>query len=185
MTTLLDALNGGRPPYQDYVMLGGEKTPGVAVPVKHGMPRKWQKMPGYGQSGGSTLFVGDGEAKDFDVLVTIWLDEHWAEWDRFAKAVLAPRPIGPTAKFLGIQHPLINRAPWNITKVGVVDVSGFEDDEYGLWTCAITLTPYFAPRPALGKPIAAIPAAAKVVPTAKDAVDRDIEKALADLKELT
>lgn len=184
MTSLLDALNGGRPPYQDYVLLGGEKTPGIAVPVKHGMPRKWQKMPGYGQSGGATLFVGDGEAKEFDILVTLWLDEHWAQWDSFAKAVLEPRPIGPLAKFLGIQHPLINRSPWNITKVGIVDVSGFEDDEYGLWTCAITVLPFTAPKPALGKPIAAIPAAAKVLPTAKDALDTAIAGQLGEMKAL-
>lgn len=182
MNNPLDLLNAASFPDQDYIILAGEKSPGLATPAKAGSPRKWDKRDGYGLSGATLVYIGDDLAV-FDVIIDLWTTEQFGEWARFAK-LLEKAPAGTRPKAMGIQHPLLNRSPLKITEVVVFDVSQFEQDDYGLYTCSITFSCYRAPKPVLGKPLAAIPAASKPVPTAKDAADVEIQKLMGELKGL-
>ncbi len=183
MASPFDFLNGGKPPYQDYIMLGGQQSPGLATPVKAGSPRNWDKRAGYGLSGATLVYTGD-DLSEFDVIIDLWEDAHWSEWATFAKKVLTKPPIGTRPMALGIQHPLLSMAPLNITEVVVKDVYQFEQDEFGMWTGGIAFSVYRAPKPVLGKPLGAIPSVQKPIPTAHDAADVEISRLLTELKGL-
>jgi hypothetical protein len=181
--SIADVIAGNTFPQQDYVMLGGAKTPGRATIVGAGTPRSWDVRQGYGYSGAIVVYTGDGLAK-FDIVVDLWEKEHFADWIRFAKIALEKSPLGTKPKALDIQHPLINLPPLSITSVVVEDVTQFEQDEEGLWTCTIKCLQYRAPKPALGKPNAAIPNAAKPTPTAQDAADVEIQRLMKQFSSL-
>lgn len=183
MSNLTNVLTGAVRPVQDYFMLGNVKSPGRCTIVHPGSPRNWDVRQGYGFSGAFVVYTGDGLAK-FDVLIDIWDDSQWADWDRFAKLCLAKPPVGTKPKALDIDHPLLALEPWKITSVVVEDVGGFEQDENGLWTCAISFLQYRAPKPALGKPLASIPNVVKAPPTAEDAGDVKIQQLLGQLNTL-
>lgn len=169
----LDLMNATTPPAQDFIVLGGEKSPGRATPVGAGSPRKWDKQGGYGISGATLLFTGD-DLSEFDVIIDLWELEHWIAWAKFAR-VLEKSPIGTRPKALEIIHPLLNRAPLKITQVVIRDVTQFERSPKGMWTCRIMLTTYRAPLPALGKPDGTIPrASAPIDPFGSDPVIKDL-----------
>lgn len=179
-----DLINATSPPGQDYIILGGAKSPGKATVLGAGSPRKWDKQMGYGQSGASLAYTGD-DLSEFEVQIDIWDKAQWREWNDFAK-VLDKRPkgrLGPEGAFF-IKHPVLNRAPISITSVVVLDVSGWEQDDTGLWTCRIKFSAYRKPRLALGKPNSAIDSVAGETPTAADAADRKIADLLGEQKSL-
>lgn len=181
--SVLDLLNGGEFPAQDYILLGGEKSPGRATVLGAGSPRTWDKRKGYGYSGAFVIFTGDDLAK-FKVQIDLWKKDQFAEWDRFAKKCLVKPPLGQKPKALDIQHPLLNAEPLKITSAVVEDVSQWDQDEEGLWSCTIDFLQFRAPKPALGKPNAAIPSVAKPIPTAQDAADVEIQRLMAQFSAL-
>jgi hypothetical protein len=182
MTTVADVLADALPPEQDYIILGGMTSPGRAMPIGAGSPRRWDTPPGYGLEGSFSVYLGD-KLPAFDVIIDIWKKEQWAEWNVFAKAVLG-KPKSRFAPGLDIKHPLVNRAPLNIKSVIVEDVTQFEQDETGLWTCRIKLVEWRKAKPALSKPIATIPNAAAPVPTAQDKADAQIQALTAEHRAL-
>lgn len=169
----------GNPLLVDSVVLGSLATPGRATVVGAGSPRDWDVRKGYGLSGAFVVYTGES-LKPFDVIVDLWEDRHWIEWEVFSKVLEKPRPgVRPVA--LGIYHPAISRPPLSITEVVVLDVSQFEQVDDGLWSCRITLLPFKKPLPALGKPVAAIPAVAKPAPTAVDAAEIEMQRIQAEI----
>jgi hypothetical protein len=183
MPTPEDIILGNVPPEQDYVLLGGARTPGRATIVGAGSPRSWDIRQGYGYSGAIVVFTGEGLAK-FDIVVDLWLPSHWGEWNRFAKVALAKAPLGMKPKALDIAHPLLALEPIKVTSVVVEDVTQFEEDDEGLWTCRIKCLQYRAPKPALGKPLASIPNVDKPKPTAQDAAELEIQRLLKQVGDL-
>lgn len=175
MATIADIIQGAELPAQDYIVLGGEQSPGKAEVVGAGSPRGWDKREGYGFSGGFLVYKGDNLAS-FKVRISIWTPDQFAQWARFARLTLVKPPIGTKAKALEIQHPLLNLDPIKITSVVVEDVSQWDQDDDGLWTCEISFIQFRAPMPALGKPTAAIPDAKKVVKPAVDAAEEEIKR---------
>lgn len=181
--SVTDLILGNEFPQQDYILLGGVQSPGRATVLGAGSPREWDVRKGYGYSGAVTVYTGENLAK-FEVLIELWEKSHFAEWVRFAKIALEKPPLGTKPKALDIAHPLLNLPPLSITSVVVEDVSQFEQDEEGLWSCTIKFLQFRAPKPALGKPLASIPNAAKPVPTAQDAADVEIQKLVKTFGEL-
>jgi hypothetical protein len=153
---LVSLLNQGSPPHQDFIVLNGKKSPGRATVMGAGSPRKWDKQPGYGLSGAILVYTGN-DLSEFDVLLELWLDEHWSDYANFVQ-VLEKVPSGkrPT-KPLQIIHPVLNRAPIRITQVVLRDVSAPEQDDEGTWSIRLSFTTWSDPLPALGKPNAKIP----------------------------
>ncbi len=160
--------------YQDYIELGGQQSPGYADVAGAGSPRKWDKRDGYGFSGAVLVYHGTDLA-EFDVTISMWDVAQLIDWWNFA-TILEKAPVGVRAKALDISHPFLNTPPLRIKSVVVQDVSQLRQDEYGLWTVVIKFLEYRAPRPILGKPIAAIPSAAAATPTAQDAADVQIQQ---------
>lgn len=172
MSNVLSFAN--RPPRQDYIIIGGHKSPGVcefARPAEQ--PRNWDIRKGYGYSGAFTVFTGTGLAK-FSVLFKLWDDpqtpttSQWSDWAAFAKAVLTDPIPGMRPKALTIQHPTLSTPPLSITAVVVTNVTSFVQDELGLWTCTVDFLEFRSPVQELGKPDAAIPPLAASLMTAND-----------------
>lgn len=151
----LDLLNANTPPVQDFIVLNGVRSPGRATIVNAGSPRNWDKQKGWGTTGATLIYTGDDLA-EFDVVIDLWLPEHWAQWNTFAR-VLEKRSTGLGAKFLSISHPLLYRAPLRITQVALKNVSQFELAKSGMWTCRLSFIDWKEPMPALGKPNGTIP----------------------------
>jgi hypothetical protein len=150
MINQLDFLNSGSPPAQDFILLDGQKSPGRASITGAGSPRKWDEKGGFGYSGASLVYLGNG-LSDFDVVIDLWEPSHWKEWTDFAR-LLEKVPDGVLAKAHTIVHPLLNRAPLKITKVVIRDVTQFEQNDKGLWTARIPMKSFKLPQQALGKP---------------------------------
>lgn len=160
-------------PNQDYIVLGGLKSPGRARIVNAADPRKWDKRVGYGLSGAYLVYVSD-ELPTFSVMIDLTTAADFVAWIAFAAILEKPKKGVRPSKALGIQHPLLALPPLRITEVVVADVSQFVLDEFGMYTCEIKLIRWGKPQPILTKPTAAIPGVAKAVPDAKDAGDRAI-----------
>jgi len=180
MASPLDIFNASSFPTADTVVLGGRPIPGRATPAKGGAPFKWDERPGFGLAGASLVPIGGGLSA-FEIIVQLWTEEQFGEWETFANQVLG-KPKPPYG--LSIVHPLVNRAPLNIKSVVVEDVSQFEDDDYGLFTCTISVRAYRAPAPLLVKPAGPTPPVAVTPPTAADAADTMIANQLAEVKSL-
>ncbi len=149
---------GGSPPRQDFVELGGKKSPGVCAIMGAGTPRNWDIRQGYGFAGAFCVFTGTSLAK-FDIVLNLWEDEHWDKWADFSTVLaLPPKPTAaqlanilsiPTSKpkALSIKHPILVTPPLNITSVVIEDVSQPMQDDDGLWTIVIKCLEFRAPQP--------------------------------------
>lgn len=178
------------PPRQDFIVLGGYASPGVCEFIgPPNSPRRWDERQGYGYSGSVIVYTGDGLGK-FRVAFSLWDDpitpttSQWTDWADFANAVLAKPPKGSRPQALRIDHPALSLPPINITSVVVEDVTGFVQDERGLWTCTVDFKEYRAPLPVLGKVQNAIPSVKKPIPTAQDAADVAIQQLTKEFLEL-
>jgi len=143
----------GGPPHQDYIILAGAPSPGLAVVRGAGSPRKWDVRDGYGLTGAVCVFMGEGLAA-FDVDVFCWEPQHFLAWQAFARLTLANPPIGARPMSLSIEHPVLNDVPLSISQVVVTNVTQWEQapDDTGLWVRTISFLQYRKPRPALVKP---------------------------------
>lgn len=169
-------------PLQDFIVIGGNKSPGRCVVRNLRTPREWEVRKGWGMSGASTVFMGNAPAT-FDVDIYIWDPIQWADWLVFENLYLKKSLPFVKPLALGIKHPVLEDR--GVTQVVVTDVTGWEEsDETGEWKCTISFLEWKRPMPALGKPLAAIPAASKPAPTAQDAADVAIAAKLETLKGL-
>jgi hypothetical protein len=165
-------------PNQDFIVLNGLKSPGRARITGASDPRKWDKRQGYGFSGAFLVYVGD-ELPSFSVMIDLVKPADFIAWATFAPLLEKPKKGVRPTKALSIQHPLLRLAPLNITEAVVEDVSQFEVDDDGVYTCEIKFAKWGKPAPVLAKPTAAIPGVAAKVPVAKDAGEAAILSLLA------
>jgi hypothetical protein len=152
------------PPHQDFIVLAGAPSPGLAAVKKPDSPRKWDIRDGYGLSGAVVVFMGQGLSA-FDVDIFCWEDVHFAEWKVWATLTLTNPPIGARPTSMSIQHPVLNDAPLSIKQVVVTNCTGWEQDPdgTGLWARTISFLEYRKPRPALVKPFEGPPGSPIVV----------------------
>lgn len=150
LAKLADLLGG--PPHQDWIYLGGQRSPGLAVVKGAGSPRNWDIRAGYGMTGAFVVFTGQGLAK-FDVDIFAWEKEHFDDWKKFARRVLMAPSVGLRPRSLPISHPTLNAPPLSILQVVVEDVTQWEQgSDDGLWACTIKLIEYREPIPILLTP---------------------------------
>jgi hypothetical protein len=137
---------------QDFVVLGGRKTPGIATLEGFSSPRRWDERRGPGLTGATLRFMGVGLAKG-TLRLLLTTEEDWDDWEAFAPVVQRP-PIGHRATHLQIEHPQLELL--GIRAVAVEDVSQPTPiDDTGLWEIEIALLEYRAPQPALSTPAGA------------------------------
>jgi hypothetical protein len=142
----------GGPPHQDYIILAGAPSP-TAVVKGAGSPRRWDIRDGYGLTGSTVVFTGQGLAA-FDVDIYAWEPEHFVLWQAFARLTLVNPPIGARPTSMSIAHPMLNDPPLSIKQVVVTNVTQWEQDPEGggLFCRTISFLEYRKPRPALVKP---------------------------------
>lgn len=174
-------------PYADAVVIGNDAFPGKATVSGLNGPRGWEVRKGYGQSGATVVPTGD-ELSTFSILFEIWdpldaLNFYRLAAKYFDRSVkLAPG--GKTPLALAIFHPVLAAPPFRISAVVVKDVTGFEQDDLGLWTCNVSFLQYRKPKPAPAKPAAVYEQATDTAPTAVDKADAELEAKLATLARL-
>lgn len=172
-------------PFSDRVRMNSEWIPCPARPRKLGNPRNWEVKAGYGFDSAYTTYMG-GPPPKFEIECIAWLASHFVEWEKFAKKVLAKPTSRTTTDYraISIYHPVLRVAPHNITHVVVEDVSQWDVNDDGLWTCTISVLEFRAPRPVLKQPTAGIPTADSKQPTAQDAADVKINALVAQVGNL-
>lgn len=148
---VVDLLGG--PPYRDYIMLAGKRSPGLAVVRGAGSPRNWDIRQGYGFTGAFVVFTGGGLAK-FEVDIFAWESSHFEDWKTFARRTLMPPTRGMRALSMSIAHPQLNDPPLSITQVVIEDVTQWEQSpsDDGLWARTIKMIQFRGPMPALITP---------------------------------
>lgn len=126
----------------DHILLGGEKSPGIAVLSNAHSPRLWDERRGFALSGARVIYKGIGLAYPVVTLKLFTSDdfERLATWSRLC----ARAPVGTRAHALDIWHPILEDR--GITSVVVKDVRQPEQDETtGVWTMAIEFIEFRRP----------------------------------------
>jgi hypothetical protein len=159
----------------DYILLAGQRSPGIAVVSGASDARKWDVREGYGLSGGITVFRGRQIAK-FTVTLKLVTAQDWVDWAAFQPLVARP-PYGTKPKSMSIWHPWL--ALLDISSVGVEEVSQPEEDgDTGAYIVTIKFLETREPKFALAKPEAA------VTNKSTDPYDQQIEALTKQFQEL-
>jgi hypothetical protein len=179
--------NGTQPfPYQDYIVIGFDTSPGKATIVNGQLPSDWDERKGYGLSGAFLWPKGDSLGS-FSILFELWDEDDMPAWAAFYKKyfsqsakLIIPGSYTPAA--LTIVHPVL-------LQVGMQEcvVTGREvmrNDGYGLWSQVIHFKQYRKPKPAPQPAIAAIPGHAAPQPTAQSQLQKDNQALAAELNAL-
>lgn len=132
----------------DFVILAGQRTPGIAEVQGFHSPRQWDERKGYGLSGATLRYRGIGLAKG-KLIIRLTTEQDWADWHDFAPVVKRP-PVGERAHALDISHPLLEQL--DIRAVVVEDVGQPTQDDRGTWTIVIELKEYRKPVVQLSTP---------------------------------
>lgn len=142
----------------DYVILGGQRTPGIATIEGLSSPRKWDERRGYALSGSTVVFRGIG-LSSFKIKIRLYTTADWKEWDTFRPIVQRPprntthNPEGDSARLfdrpraLAIQHPFAEQA--GVAACVVTDLSAPEQTGDGEWTITISMLEFRRPQRAL------------------------------------
>ncbi len=163
------------PDAYDYVVISGVKTPGVARIVGAGSPRQWDKTKGPGVSGAWIKYMGT-DLSEFSIILTIWTEEHWREWDAM-RPMLLRQPVKPNDKHFEVVHPQLSEL--GIRACAVKDIATPEQKDDGLWEIEIKMIQFREPKTAIGKPDAA-----KVKEQPMDHVDKAIQMMIGQVQEL-
>lgn len=144
-------------PYQDYIVLSGQTSPGLAVVRGCNCPRKWDILDGHGFTGASVIYNGEKLAT-FDVDFFAWEPEHFAAWDNFSRLTLGSPPVSKKLTVLYIEHPQVNDPPLSVYDVVVTNITQWEQsEEGGLWARTVSFLQYRAPKIIVVKPPGGVP----------------------------
>ncbi|MBN9161516.1 MAG: hypothetical protein J0I07_11165 [Myxococcales bacterium] len=170
-------------PYADYILIGTDPSPGNVTITAPNSPRNWDERKGYGYSGASLVFTGNGLAV-FDGVFRFWDEAHSVLWDAYATRHFMAPQLGLKGTSIGIYNPVLVKPPHKITQVVVTDVKGWTQVDDGLWETVVSFKEFRPPKPALVKPTPGIPAGTVPKPTIKDAQDAEIAAKLAELQKV-
>jgi hypothetical protein len=132
----------------DFITLSGQGSPGVCDVSGASAPRNWDIRNGYGLSGATVVYTGDGLAK-FTVRLFLWEPQHFDAWESWRPLVRkTPRGVRPKAQ--DIFHPYLEEL--GISSVVVEDELQWTQPEPGLFAKDIKLIQFRKPLPALAKP---------------------------------
>jgi hypothetical protein len=128
---------------QDYIMLAGKRSPGIAEVLNAASIREWDEPEVYGVTG-SRLTFKRRKAAHFSVKLTLFTVQDWADWAAWKPIVdqLPKRGAGsgdtknPDSGALEIAHPIL--ADLGIKTVGVEEVGQPDQVDHGVWAVTIT-----------------------------------------------
>lgn len=158
----------------NFVILGGQPTPGLCDVVGADDPRRIDKRQGYGLSGSFPVFLGL-DLSEFKLVLRLYSQQDWDDWDVFKPIVKRP-PAGKFPKALDIYHPYLDDL--NIRAVMVKNRSQPEEIDGGAHSITIELIAFRRPKIALAKPDAATDK------PSTDPVDQMIADAIKQINEL-
>lgn len=133
----------------DYILLAGQRSPGIAEVRGADSERDIQERKGYGLSGARSVYKGIKLIKP-TVVVRLSTEKDWEEWHAW-KPLLDRPPTGQRARALDIWHPILEDQ--GVTSVLIAKVGQPErtkDD--GEWSITINMTEWRPPQPALSSP---------------------------------
>lgn len=132
----------------DYFLLEGQRSPGIARVAGHGPPRKWEERGGYGLSGSTLVYLGNGLAK-WKTEIELWDAQDWAAWKLWRKLLPRPKP-GAYANAQDFWHPFLEE---HEIRSAVLLSSGFPKQVAdGVWVIEHEWMQYRRPKLALQKP---------------------------------
>jgi len=166
------------PELYDYFVLAGQRSPGLCDVSGANAPRNWDIRNGYGLSGATIVYTGDGLAK-FTIRLLFWETEHFNAWDKF-RGLVKKTPRGVRPKAQDISYPYLDEL--GINSAVVEDELQFTQPEAGLFVKDIKFIQYRAPLPMVGKPDGSQSKANE--PTAQTAIEKTIEALTKQAKEL-
>jgi len=162
----------------DFVLISGERSPGLCTVVGADSPRKWDVRNGFGLSGAWTIYLGIG-ISTFSIKFRLYgqrdKSPDWLAWNKFEAAVLMKPPNNKRPKTRDIWHRELERL--KIKSVGVANVKQPVDLGKGEWEVEVELIEYRLPKLTMSKP-----EASQAKPT--DPVDKEIEALTAQLDAL-
>jgi len=137
----------------DYIVLAGQKSPGIAEVWDAASIREWIERGGYGITGGFSIFKRRKLAH-FYVLLKLYTSQDWEDWAAWKPIVdkIPTRRGGenPASGYLAIEHPIL--ADLDIRAAGVERVGQPTQTGDGEWTIKIDFIEFRAPRLTLAKP---------------------------------
>lgn len=132
----------------DYVLLAGERSPGVAEVTGADSVRELQERRGYGLGGAFVVYKGIKLIKP-KIVIRLFTDQHWVDWHEWKRLVERP-PTGTRGRAMDIWHPILEDQ--GVTSVLVESVSQPTQTNDGEWTITIACTEYRRPVRALSTP---------------------------------
>jgi hypothetical protein len=132
----------------DFVLLAGQRTPGIAELQGFDSPRHWDVRRGYAQTGATTVFRGIGVAERGKLVIRLYTEQDWEDWDAFLPLLKRP-PIGSHSKALDISHPFTEAL--GIRAVVVSNVSQPVQTDSGEWTIEVALIEHRRPQVQLAR----------------------------------
>jgi|HubBroStandDraft_3_1064219.scaffolds.fasta_scaffold171502_2 hypothetical protein len=174
----------------DYVVIGGDRSPGKVTVRGLKQPSGWDERKGYAMSGATLVPSGDPLA-NFDLFFEFWLVVHRKQWEAFygkyfalaaklvagsTASVIGPSgfPVRPNPQAIGVYHPLIQFN--KIASCVVTNRGELHNDETGGWSQVISLRQYRKPVMALQRPIGTIPSAIVNAPIASTKAEIEIQQ---------
>ena len=127
----------------------GVPSPGISVVEGSSIaPRKWDERGGYGLTGSTLVFTGNGLGK-FDVIHTFYEKRDWDAWDAYLKVVSAV-PAGRRPRALDVSHPwlVMNK----VFKAVILDNSIPKQRPTGEWDIVYNWQQFRAVKFQLAKP---------------------------------
>jgi hypothetical protein len=127
----------------DFVIIAGQRTPGIATIEGAGSPRQWDERKGYDLNHATLRFRGKKLAH-FSIKIRLATPEDFAAWATFSRVVLAV-PVGGRGA-LDVSHPIL--ADLDIGSAVVEDVLQPTPGETGEHTVEIKMIERKPPSPA-------------------------------------
>lgn len=137
----------GSPAAFDYVVLGGQRSPGTATVQGADLVRRLRERRAFGVSGATVVDQG-AQLVHFEVVLRFTTSAEFAEWDTF-KALLV-RPAARSTHGVDIEHPLLDDL--EIRSVLPEGRSQFVQDDLGAWSTTLKFCEYRRPVVALAVP---------------------------------
>ncbi len=127
----------------DYILLAGQRSPGIAEISGASSPRRWDERKGFAQTGARVVFRGVGLAH-FVVTLRLLTTQDWADWHAWRELVQRP-PIGTYARAQDIWHPILEDL--EVASAVVEDVGQPRQTGDGEWSIDIKFIEYRTPIP--------------------------------------
>lgn len=162
---------------QDYVTIGGDRSPGKASIIDLKRTIGWDVRQAYGLDRATLVPKGNPPAT-FSIRFDLWDPGDLNAWDTFSKTYLKWalfRAPGAITKALTIVHPTLQAQPIALKECVVSQIHGLNKDEEGLWSCTVDFMEYGPPAIALQKAPSAIAGKSVDKPVATTAAEQKIQ----------